>query len=93
MYVFALISSFFFSVPCQTGVVDCTEGVCMCRTGFAEPDCCKCANGYYRDGDKCKRTSVKKFKKFFVIFWLVLTKLQAANYIALNQALPSQIIP
>ena len=42
-----IIFFFFFPVPCPKGVISCTNNVCTCKTGYAGPGCCYCAEGVH----------------------------------------------
>ena len=37
------------TAPCSIGVESCTDGVCACNDGYTGPDCCQCADRYFRD--------------------------------------------
>ena len=39
--------------PCLAGVGSCSGGVCTCKVGYTRPDCCDCAEGYYKNGLVC----------------------------------------
>ena len=60
-----------FSIgSCDRGVFACVDGECTCNSGYTGPDCCDCADNFYRDPNdgECK----SKTSSCIIIFVLAL---------------------